>query len=185
MADARRRPENSLLSNKHVLREISELKREVEWQKKVLQEVEEDNKEKLDDPFFQKLAKLKEENREKENKIKLETKNFRQLESGLKKVCLVNVKLDARLETEEELTEFRRSKLTRKKNRRNGETEQRKVPQQDPRFSPNGGPQKGRFFGLFEGNFGTVEETCGEVCGRRRSKFEGKVGRAVGEAEKD
>ena len=65
----------------------------------------------MDDPFFQKLGRLRENNKEKSNTLKLHTKNYRQLESALKKVCLVNVKIDARLETEEELGEFRKSKF--------------------------------------------------------------------------
>lgn len=85
------------------------MKREIEFQKKLLLESEKDNRMKMDDPFFQKFGKLRDENKERGNALKVETKGFRQLESVLKKVCLVNVKLDARLETEEELGQFRRS----------------------------------------------------------------------------
>ena len=134
MTDAKSKNfENSLLGNKHIFREISELKREIEFQKKLLYECEKDNRLKMDDPFFQKFGKLRDDNKEKGNELKMETKNFRQLESALKKVCLVNVKLDARLETEEELGEFRRSKffnirlIVRKTKSRNYEIKKRKI----------------------------------------------------------
>jgi hypothetical protein len=112
LTDSKRKPnESSLLSNKYVLREISELKREIEYQKKLVVEFEKDKQSKLDDPFFQKLTKLRTDNREKESQLKLRTKNYRQLESSLKKVCLINVKLEAKLKTEEELAEFRKSRF--------------------------------------------------------------------------
>ena len=93
-----------------MLREISELKREIQYQKRLVVEFEKDKQDKIDDPFFQKLTKLRTDNREREGQLKMRTKNFRQLESVLKKICLVNVKLDARIQTEEELVEFRKSR---------------------------------------------------------------------------
>ena len=53
---------------------------------------------------------MKIDNKEFENHLRLETKDYRQLESGLKKICLINVKLEMNLETEQELVSFRKRK---------------------------------------------------------------------------
>lgn len=47
------------------------------------------------------------DNNELENQIKIQTKDYRQLENTFKKICLINVKLDKNIETENELKNFR------------------------------------------------------------------------------
>ena len=81
------------------------------FQEKILAQIREDDKIDREDPLFQKLEKLESQNYYLDAKVKAEGKMLRLSETALKKICLVNAKLDMNQITQGELENFRTSKM--------------------------------------------------------------------------
>ena len=91
--------------------ELEEMAKEKIFQEKLLEQIREDDKIDREDPVFQKLEKLESQNYYLDAKVKAEGKMLRLSETALKKICLVNAKLDMNQITQSELENFRTSNI--------------------------------------------------------------------------
>ena len=92
-------------------KEIKELAKEKAFQQKLLLQIQEDDKIEEENPLFQKLERLEAQNDYLEERMKYESKLLKISEAALKKICLVNAKIDMNRITQNELENFRTSKI--------------------------------------------------------------------------